>query len=139
RKRPRTGGVDQLPANLILEAQITSGIQEEQRRRHVLTFAWRLCFCPATGRRAANSGRGPDVTAPRLALAWRQGRRGRSGVRVGRLAAGDKLRDLLGIWHTDALRLHLRALTLVHDQAGQPAALTIVEELRTLRRSLGFT
>lgn len=44
-----------------------------------------------------------------------------------------------GIWHTDVLRLHLRALTLVHDQAGQPAALTIVEELRTLRRSLGFT
>lgn len=44
-----------------------------------------------------------------------------------------------GIWHTDALRLHLRALTLVHGQIGQAAGLTMVEELRSLRFSLGFT
>ena len=44
-----------------------------------------------------------------------------------------------GIWHTDALRLHLRALTLVHGEASQAAGLTMVEELRSLRFSLGFT
>ncbi|MDP3370164.1 MAG: hypothetical protein Q8R45_10660 [Brevundimonas sp.] len=44
-----------------------------------------------------------------------------------------------GIWRTDALRLHLRALTLVHGQSSQPAGLKIVEELRSLRSSLGFT
>lgn len=46
-----------------------------------------------------------------------------------------------GIWHTDALRIHLRALTLVQGQPGQPksANLAIVEELRSLRSSLGLT
>lgn len=44
-----------------------------------------------------------------------------------------------GIWHTDALRIHLRALALVHGQAGLPAGLMMVEELRSLRSSLGFT
>lgn len=43
-----------------------------------------------------------------------------------------------GIWHTEALRVHLRALTLVH--AGTSATSPeIVEELRALRGSLGFT
>lgn len=46
-----------------------------------------------------------------------------------------------GVWRTDALQVHLRALTLVHDQPGKPASadLTIVEELRSLRSSLGLT
>ena len=46
-----------------------------------------------------------------------------------------------GIWHTDALRIHLRALTVVHAESGQPgsANLMIVEELQSLRASLGFT
>lgn len=46
-----------------------------------------------------------------------------------------------GIWHTDALRIHLRALSVVHAESGQPgsANLTIIEELQTLRASLGFT
>lgn len=45
-----------------------------------------------------------------------------------------------GIWHTGALRIHLRALTLVHGLTGQPEStgFTIVEELRSLRSSLGF-
>lgn len=62
---------------------------------------------------------------------------------VGKIARGIAviLDDLVnrGIWHTDALRLHLRALTLVQDQADQPNCLTVVEELRTLRCSLGFS
>lgn len=44
-----------------------------------------------------------------------------------------------GIWHTDALRLHLRALSVLHSQSDQSAGLTIVEELKSLRSSLGFT
>jgi len=46
-----------------------------------------------------------------------------------------------GIWHTDALRVHLRALVVVHAQSGKqdPDNLRIVEELRALRAALGFT
>lgn len=46
-----------------------------------------------------------------------------------------------GVWHTEAMRVHLRALTLVGGQGGGPGSppLTIVEDLRTLRRSLGLT
>jgi hypothetical protein len=43
-----------------------------------------------------------------------------------------------GIWHTDALRLHLHALTLLQVQSREPAGLKVVEELRSLRCSLGF-
>lgn len=46
-----------------------------------------------------------------------------------------------GIWHTDALRVHLRALAVVHEQSSRPgtASGAIVEELQALRFSLGFT
>lgn len=46
-----------------------------------------------------------------------------------------------GIWHTEALRVHLRALTLVLEQSSEPGAPsnTVVEELLVLRSSLGFT
>lgn len=46
-----------------------------------------------------------------------------------------------GIWHTDALRIHLRALAVVHARSGEPgpANRRIVEELQALRASLGFT
>lgn len=46
-----------------------------------------------------------------------------------------------GIWHTDALRVHLRALALVHGQSSQPGSAggAIAEELQALRLSLGFT
>ncbi|MES2833161.1 MAG: hypothetical protein V4707_00480 [Pseudomonadota bacterium] len=46
-----------------------------------------------------------------------------------------------GIWHTDALRVHLHALTLVQGQTSEQtsAGLRVVEELRCLRSSLGFT
>ena len=46
-----------------------------------------------------------------------------------------------GIWHTEALRVHLRALALVHGQSGRPesAGDAIAEELQSLRLSLGFS
>ena len=44
-------------------------------------------------------------------------------------------------WHADALRVHLRALVLVHSQSREPESdwLRITGELRSLRASLGFT
>ena len=46
-----------------------------------------------------------------------------------------------GIWHAEALRIHLRALALLHNQSPKPesADVTVVEELRALRLSLGLT
>lgn len=43
-----------------------------------------------------------------------------------------------GVWHADALRVHLRALAFLHVQSSQSADLAIVEELRSLRSSFGF-
>lgn len=44
-------------------------------------------------------------------------------------------------WQAEALRVHLRALVFVHAQprAAEAACLPVVEELRALRTSLGFT
>jgi len=45
-----------------------------------------------------------------------------------------------GIWHTEALRVHLRALTLVLERSREPGSASdaVVEELLSLRSSLGF-
>lgn len=44
-------------------------------------------------------------------------------------------------WHADALRVHLRALVLVHSQSREPESdwRRITAELRSLRESLGLT
>ncbi len=46
-----------------------------------------------------------------------------------------------GIWRPEALRIHLRALSLVHGQSGQPGSdgRAITRELLALRLSQGFT
>jgi hypothetical protein len=43
-----------------------------------------------------------------------------------------------GLWHTEALRLHLRAMMLLSQDAIDPAGEGVVlEQLRTMRRAIG--
>jgi len=47
----------------------------------------------------------------------------------------------LGVWHTEALRMHLRALRLVGEPDGPTGeeSRRIVDHLLALRRSLGLS